>query len=70
MRLPSAFPCARRALALAALIGAAAVLPATAGASTCVPPGPLEGAKANPSTVVHVIVVAEPGVTSDQIRNR
>ena len=69
MRLLLAFPCARRALAVLALAGAAAVLPATSAAATFVPRGLLEGAAANPTTIVHVIVVAAPGVTSAELKN-
>jgi serine protease AprX len=69
MRPLSSLLRAPSALAVLAVAGAAAVFPATAGAAAFVPPGLLEGAAANPAETVHVIVVADPGISTDELKN-
>jgi serine protease AprX len=59
----------RRASALLASLAVMLIAPSVASAGSFVPAGLLEGAKANPKQVLHVIVVAEPGVSSGDLKN-
>jgi serine protease AprX len=68
MRLPDA--CSRVLLLIAALLSAAALAPGLARAATWVPPGLLEGAAANPTATAHLVVVAAPGVTTGELKNK
>ena len=70
MRLP--LPCGwstARAFALGAAVLVAALAPSAARAAAFVPPGLLEGAAANPTATVHVIVVGARGVSPGEIKN-
>jgi serine protease AprX len=56
----------RLAVVAAALV--ALFVPATAPAAPFIPKGLLDGAAANPSQTIQVIVVATPGTTTDELR--
>ena len=57
-------------LAAASVALCALAAPAVAGAKAFVPKGLLDGAAKNPSTLINVIVVAEPGFTTAHLKNK
>jgi serine protease AprX len=60
----------RRVGAAVATLAVALIAPCTASAAAFVPAGLLDGAKAHPKSIVHVIVVAQPGVSSGDLKNK
>jgi serine protease AprX len=60
----------RRVGAAVATLAVTLIAPCTASAAAFVPAGLLDGAEAHPKRIVHVIVVAEPGVSSGDLKNK
>jgi serine protease AprX len=60
----------RRVGAAVAALAVTLIAPSTGSAAAFVPAGLLDGAKAHPKRIVHVIVVAQPGVSSGDLKNK